>query len=90
MNKILNETMRRYLESMKKYLKITTNLQEYCINGYELGEITKEEVVDFYTELYKVCTTEEVREVGNRFNEIFGEEITNAVMESMNVEVEEG
>lgn len=83
MNKNLNETMMKYLEKTELYLKITVNLQELIIEGYELGQISKEEIVDFYTKVYKVCSTDEIKEAGERFNELFGEEITEGVMETM-------
>jgi hypothetical protein len=83
MNKNLNETMMKYLEKTELYLKITVNLQELIIEGYNLGQITKEEIVDFYTKVYKVCSTDEIKEAGERFNELFGEEITESVMETM-------
>lgn len=81
MNKNLNETMMKYLTKTEIFLKITVDFQNLIIEGYELGQISKEEVVDFYTKVYELCSTKEIEEAGERFDELFGEEIAKIMME---------
>jgi hypothetical protein len=86
MNKNSKETFEKYLNYVEDYMRITIDLQESIIEGYEIGELTMDEVVDFYRKMYNVIYTERMKEVGENFNEIFGEALTEMVMELTDTE----
>jgi hypothetical protein len=86
MNKNSKETFEKYLDYVEDYMRITIDLQESIIEGYELGELTMDEVVDFYRKMYNVIYTDRMKEVGENFNEIFGEALTEMVMELTDTE----
>ena len=81
MNKNLNETMNKYLAKAELFVKITVDFQKLIIEGYELDQISKEEVGEFFTRLEELCSTKEIEEAGERFDELFGDEIAKVRME---------